>query len=334
MKNEYIGYIKYEGKSVENGIFDARKSAQALLGFDQAIRYFAAKEEPYLLDKDYELPVEIKKDSWDIFLPMLQQLMTIEGAVGIAATTYITKSAAKAATDGLFETGLSKDVQKIFQGAILSMQWVVKIAKHVGSFKRNLQIKHNLEEDKIEIESLNHKSPLIVPRKYFEQYKSCPENILDKLAENITEDRVLKIGTFDQEEIEEVEINETSKSIFYSEQKSKEDDDDTICPELQDGDHVELEGTITKVNEKANTLGFQYKDYILTIEPASNNVTEYKGQILSDEKKHIFRKTKISGIVSRIGKKGEFLKKPRIIFSSLVPIEEEKERTLFDKDNK
>lgn len=333
MKNKYIGYIKYEGESVENGIFDARKSAQSLLGFDQAIRYFAAKEEPYLLDKDYELPVEIKKDSWDIFLPILQQLMTIEGAAGIAATTYITKSAAKAATDGLFETGFSKDVQKIFQGAILSIQWVVKIAKHVGSFKQNVQIKHNLEEDKIEIESLNHESPLIVPRKYFEQYKSCPENILDKLAENITEDRVLKIGTFGQEEIEEVEINETSKSIFYTEQKNKEDDD-TICPELQDGDHVELEGTITKVNEKANTLGFQYKDYILTIEPASNNVTEYKGQILSDEKKHIFRKTKISGIVSRIGKRGEFLKKPRIIFSSLIPIEEEKEQTLFDKDNK
>jgi len=334
MKNEYVGYIKYEGKGVENGIFDARKSAQALLGFDQAVRYFAAKEEPYLLDKDYELPVEIKKDSWDIFLPMLQELVTLKGVAGITATAYIAKTASKAATDGLFETGLSKDVQKIFHGAIVSMQWVVKIAKHAGSFKRDLQIKHNLEEGNIEIEGIDSTSMLVVPRKYFEQYKACPENILDKLAENITEDRVLKIGTFNQEEIEEVIINEDSKAIFYTEGKEEEDIDDIICPELQDGEHVILEGTITKVNEKANTLEFQYTDYILTIEPASNNVTEYKGQILSNEIKHLFRKAKINGKVSRVGKRGEFLKKPRIIFNSLIPIEEGKEKTLFDENSK
>jgi hypothetical protein len=325
MKNEYIGYIKYEGEGVENGIFDARKSAKALLGFDQAIRYFAAKEEPYLLNKDYELPVEIKKDSWDIYLPL--------GVLSLAAVKYATKTAEKAATDGLFEIGLSKDIQKIFLGAMVSMQWVVKIAKHAGSFKKDLQIEHNLEENKVEIKGINDKSSLLVPRKYFEQYKSCPENILDKLAENINDDRVLKIGSFHQEEVKEVEINQNSKSIFYNEAQNKEDEDDTICPELQDGKYVELEGTITKVNEKANTLGFQYKDYILTIEPANNNVTEYKGQILSDEIKHIFRKAKISGIVSRIGKRGEFLKKPRIIFNSLTPIEEEKEKSLFDENN-
>jgi len=333
MKKEYIGYIKYEGKSVEHGIFDARKSAQALLGFDQAVRYFVAKEEPYLLNKDYELPVEIKKDSWDIFLPIIQKLMTPEGVLSIAATTYVAKSASKAATDGLFETGLSKDIQKTFQSALISMQWVVKIAKHVGAFKRKLQIKYDLENDAVEIENSNNGAPLIVPRKYFDQYQSCPENIMEKLAENIDEDRVLKIGTFNQKEIEEIVINEKEKSIFYTEGMDANDADDITCPELKDGDYVELEGTITKVNEKANTLGFQYKDYILTIEPASNNVTEYKGQILSDETGHIFRKTKINGTVSRIGKRGEYLKKPRIIFNSLVPIQMDKEKTLFDKDN-
>lgn len=171
-------------------------------------------------------------------------------------------------------------------------KWVVKIAKHVGAFKRKLQIKYDLENDAVEIENSNNGASLIVPRKYFDQYQSCPENIIEKLAENIDEDRVLKIGTFNQKEVEEIVIN-----------------------------------------EKANTLGFQYKDYILTIEPASNNVTEYKGQILSDETGHIFSKTKINGTVSRIAKRGEYLKKPRIIFNSLVPIQVDKEKTLFDKDN-
>lgn len=323
MEDQYLGYIKYEGKGVEGGIFDARKSAQALLGFDQAIRYFAAKEEPYLLDKDYELPVEIKKDSWDIFLPLIGG-----GIISISATKYATKMAEKAATDGLFETGLSKDIQKIFQGAMVSMQWIVKIAKHIGSFKRNVQVNHNLEEDKVEIVNSSDET-LTIPRKYFEQYKACPEKILDKLAANITEERVLKIGTFTQEKIEEVVIDESSKAIFYSGEIHKEVEDDTICPELQDGEYVELEGTITKVNERANTLGFQYKDYILTIEPASGNVTEYKGQILSDARDHIFRKAEIHGRASRTGKKGEFLKKPRIIFTSLIPKNERKDDVLF-----
>ncbi len=328
MKKQYLGYIKYEGKGVERGVFDARKSAQALLGFDQAVRYFAAKEEPYLLDKDYELPVEIKKDSWDIFLPMLQKLMTPEGVTGIAVATYATKSVAKAATDGLFETGLSKDIQKIFQGAMVSMQWVVKIAKHVGSFKRDIVINHNLEEDKVEIVNANNET-LVTPRKYFERYKACPENILDKLAENVINKRVLKIGAFNQEEIEEVVIDESSKAIFYSGEIDKEVEDDTLCPELQDGEYVEIDGTITKVNERANTLGFQYQGYILSIEPASGNVTEYKGQILSDEREHIFRQARIYGRVSRVGKKGEFLKKPKIIFTSLIPKNENKDDTLF-----
>ena len=328
METQYLGYIKYEGKGVEGGIFDARKSAQALLGFDQAVRYFAAKEEPYLLDKDYELPVEIKKDSWDIFLPMLQKLMTPEGVAGIAGTAYIAKTAGKAATDGLFETGLSKDIQKIFQGAMVSIQWVVKIAKHIGSFKRDIQINHNLEEGNVEIVNANNET-LVTPRKYFERYKACPENILDKLAENVIDKRVLKIGAFNQEEIEEVVIDESSKAIFYSGEIDKEVEDDTLCPELQDGEYVELDGTITKVNERANTLGFQYQGYILSIEPASGNVTEYKGQILSDEREHIFRKARIYGRVSRVGKRGEFLKKPKIIFTSLIPKNENKDDTLF-----
>jgi hypothetical protein len=38
MENEdCIGYLSYSGSLVENGLLDARKSAQALLGLDEAI---------------------------------------------------------------------------------------------------------------------------------------------------------------------------------------------------------------------------------------------------------------------------------------------------------
>ena len=37
---DQIGFAKYYGKLVEDGFMDARKSAQALLGFDEAVRFF------------------------------------------------------------------------------------------------------------------------------------------------------------------------------------------------------------------------------------------------------------------------------------------------------
>lgn len=39
-EDDFLGFIKYEGKSVQNGYLDARKSAEALIGFDEVIRYF------------------------------------------------------------------------------------------------------------------------------------------------------------------------------------------------------------------------------------------------------------------------------------------------------
>ncbi len=325
MSDQYIGYIKYEGKGVEDGIFDARKSAQALLGFDQAVRYFAAKEEPYLLDKDYELPVEIKKDSWDIFLPIIEDLMSPEGAIKVMAVTYLAKMASKAATDGLLETGISKDIQAIFRGSIIAMQWVIKIAKHIGSFSKSIQLKYNLEDDEVEVVNTNKQS-IVIPRKYYDIYKECPETILNRLVANIEEDRVLKVGVFTENEVEEVSINESQKSIFYT---AEIEENEILYPELQDGDRVELEGTITKVNEKANTLGFQYVSHILTIEPMSSKVTDYKSQLISQDNEHIFPAVKIKGVVDRKGSKGEFLKKPRIVFTSLIPRNESRDDILF-----
>ena len=51
---DYIGFIRYTGKPLEEGYLDTRKSATALLGFDEAIRHFVGKQDAELAKVDYE----------------------------------------------------------------------------------------------------------------------------------------------------------------------------------------------------------------------------------------------------------------------------------------
>jgi hypothetical protein len=38
--HESLAFVKYEGELVKDGYMDAKKSADALLGFDEVVRYF------------------------------------------------------------------------------------------------------------------------------------------------------------------------------------------------------------------------------------------------------------------------------------------------------
>lgn len=53
MDNDSLGYLSYRGESIQHGIFDARQSATALLGFDYLMRYFIKIENPELRDVDF-----------------------------------------------------------------------------------------------------------------------------------------------------------------------------------------------------------------------------------------------------------------------------------------
>lgn len=104
-KEEYIGCLKYTGKLVEEGLLDARKSAQALLGFDEAIRFFAIKQSPELQKIDFEFPVRVKKGSWEIAIPASIGEWIQTGA-GFAATAYAAKAAQKMAERDFVRLGV------------------------------------------------------------------------------------------------------------------------------------------------------------------------------------------------------------------------------------
>lgn len=98
-EKESVGFVKYEGKRLESGAFDARKSANALIGFDEALRHFILAQAPDLRDTEFEIPVRIEKGSWIALIPTdISTLFKL--GLGIAATAYVTNAAKKMAEKG------------------------------------------------------------------------------------------------------------------------------------------------------------------------------------------------------------------------------------------
>ena len=91
--------------------------------------------------------------------------------------------------------------------------------------------------------------------------------------------------------------------------------EDRLFPELVHGEKVTLDGVITKGNQRANTIGFLYKEHVLNCDPDSGNIVKYKPAL--------FLKCRIYGTITRIDEKGGFsAKRPKIIFSNIETIEE------------
>lgn len=107
------GYLKYDGDAVEDGLLDARLSADALIGFDEAYRHFISQEKPSWQDEDLNLPVRIEKGCWEIMIP---------AGVAVFAGYYLKATAEKAGQDGLFETGIANDLNRILKLALQSLK--------------------------------------------------------------------------------------------------------------------------------------------------------------------------------------------------------------------
>ena len=172
-EEQYIGYLKYSGKSVEGGLLDVRKSAEALLGFDEVLRYFLLEEDPSLSEIEFEIPVRIREGSWEALIPETIEAWILTAGGGVALTTYMTTTAKKAANDGFLETGIAKDIKATFKNSIRAVQWVIKIASHVGSLTKkkfqNIKIEQIEQENFLKIPNAKDEY-LTVPKKYFDLF--------------------------------------------------------------------------------------------------------------------------------------------------------------------
>lgn len=64
-KYEEVGYIKYSGRDVERGVIDAGSAGSALLGLDEALRYFNTQQSPGFARLEYDIPVQTRPGSWE-----------------------------------------------------------------------------------------------------------------------------------------------------------------------------------------------------------------------------------------------------------------------------
>jgi len=313
---KYLGYIKYDGELVENGLMDGRKQAQAIIGLDDALRYFISKQVPELRNLDFEIPVRIKKGSWEALIPETAAAWAQAG-LGVVATAYFSKAAQKMAENDFADFGITD----VFKKSIEAIKWFARIGKHFGDLSIRKFKNTRFSDGNESIGLCNEKEEyLYVPKYIFDMYISSNPRLLEKLAENINGGRNLKIGSFINGEVDEVLINEKEKSIFCKEKA--EDDEDVLFPELVHGDTVVLEGESTRENKTSNSMGFKYQGHILTSYPETGSIVPYKAVL--------FLKCRLYGTVSRLDEKGRIAaKRPKLYFSHIEPLETEENDDMF-----
>lgn len=313
-ENDFLAFIKYEGKAIESGYMDARKSAEALIGLDEVVRFFLYQEDPELQTIQFEIPVRIRKGSWEALIPQNIEEW-IKAAIGLGITTYTTTALKKLAENDFKD----KKLKDIFKSVFKGIKWVIKIASHIGSMTKKKIENVKFADNNTLIGIPNEKGEMLfVPLKYFEFYISCPEKLFSKITNIIEEQRDLVIGlnkkeASDDDDLNDVKITISQKSIFT---QKEEDTDEILFPELVHNQYVELSGHVTRGNENANTIGFEYKDHIITCAPVQGNINKYKNLL--------FTNCIIKGYVSRLDKEGNIKeKRPRINFSELLPNQSE-----------
>jgi hypothetical protein len=305
--DEILAFIKYKGKLVENGYLDARKSGEALIGIDELIRYFVYQEYPQIKEFEFEIPVRVRKGSWETIFPENIDKFAL-GAFGLwMAGKYMGSALEEVAKNDFKDVSFKEIFQKSFQGIVN----VIKLSKHLGSLARkkfdNIQFSQNNKLVKITNEN---GQGLWIPIEVLDLYSNCPQTIFNKLTKIVEEERELIFGLNEDNIIVEETITNKYKYIFTK----TEEDDEIVLPELRHGEYVEIDGHITRGNEKSNTIGFMYQGHIITCYPNTGNIKQHKSKLFSN--------CLLKGFVDRLDKDGNVKeKRPRIRFNDIVTLE-------------
>nr|WP_299173324.1 hypothetical protein [uncultured Allomuricauda sp.] len=309
--NEYLAHIKYQGKLVKDGFLDARKSAEIMLGIDEVVRFFILQDKKESAKLELEIPIRVEKGSWMAILPP-DLTVWILTAIGAGVTSYAATALNTIAKND-FKDVSSKDIGKWI---VKGLKWTIEITKHLKKkkVKQFPNAKLKLEEGIQMVGILNEKGEILyVPKEYLELYTKVPDKLLDNLTKHIEPERELEIDFSEPNRGDNddtgtpAKVGFEQKSLFYEEIA----EEDILFPELKHGRYIELDGHLTRGNEKTNTLGFEYENHILTCVP-------FEGSIRT-EKQTLFTNCTIKGYIDRVAKDGTFkAKRPMIRYLEIV----------------
>ncbi len=300
--SDYLAYFRFSGDLVEGGLLDARKSAQALVGIDDAVSQYVRILAPELQEVELELPVRIRHGSWEALIPQTIGEWLAAGAAA-GATSYVVAAAKKLAENDIGD----KSIRDLYKSALEGIQWFIRLGTHLRDLGRRQFDDARVDSENLLIGVPNEAGDMIwVPKYHFEAFLQTSPRLLENIAQIVEADRLLSVGVNDGTEVQEITLPAEYRAVFTGE----EEEDEELFPELEHGMHVELEGRVTRGNGESNTIGFKYKDHFLTCIPSSGSVIRYKPVL--------FTQARIIGMVTRADDKGGISdKRPKIFFSDL-----------------
>lgn len=334
---EYFAYIKYEGENIQGGLFGVRDAADALLGFDVALRYVLEKELPELRRIKYDIPVKIREGSWEGLLPdqieqyiQVVQAIGIKGVLNVSLAVYLTRLASQAATEGLFSTGVAKDVKRAFELAVRVVQGAIAYVKHLKGYERDPGTV-KLSKDGSQVIVYNKEGvPLSIDAELYERIRKCPKRLLCGLAKPVIAGRKLHIGLRHGKVWTDQIIEEKDRILFCDEEEMVDE-----LPELVDGESVSVDGVVVRANEKEQSFGLQYKNHVITCKPVKGKtIVMFKEGIISHSSGKLYHtNVTVHGTVERVTEEGNYKTKPRIFVSEVIPIDvdEDRQGELFKK---
>jgi hypothetical protein len=309
-ENDAFGILKFDGKLIVDGAIDLKTAGESLIGLNDALNFYIKKEYPEFDGVDLEIPVQIRKGSWEALISeiLTEHYWKVAGA--FLANKYFGTALGEMAKNDFKNIGFTDLIKKVFKGII----WVTKIAKHLGSLSikvyNDILVYDDSRKNEVGISDSNG-DLLWVPVEALDFYKNCPETLFSKMTKNIEFERDLTIIYKDKKETVSSTISNNFKPIFF---KYKDTNSTFLFPELIHGEFIEIQGRITRGNENANTLGLLYKRHIINMIPV-------EGKIVSD-KSGLFSECIVKGRVDRMNRTGTKLeKKPKIVYTEITPIE-------------
>lgn len=309
---EELGYLKYSGEDLDEGIIDAGSAGAALVGLDEAIRYFNIQQSPDFSTLEYDVPVLTREGSWEAVLP------AGAGVAGAFALGYAKKAGEKLAENDFKDIGLKHALSK-------SMSALKALAKLIKESRRSngWEVKRIEPEGPIDwaVVAGPNGSEVRVQFEYLGWYQRMPPRLLSHLTAALRADRTLTIALHREPFSEAVVLDASDKPLFER-FELEEVEEGFLFPELEHGQKVRLIGRLVRGNESANSLGLEYEKHIINCHPATGRVRRYKSAL--------FLRCQVEGRVTRHTKANYVAdRRPTLILDNVIPLERDGQEDLF-----